>query len=29
MSEGDQFKGEINETTLYDPTDRQRHAAVA
>jgi 2-methyl-3-hydroxypyridine 5-carboxylic acid dioxygenase len=29
MAYGDQFKGEVNETTLYDPTDRHRHDVVA
>ncbi|HEU0256548.1 MAG TPA: NAD(P)/FAD-dependent oxidoreductase [Microbacteriaceae bacterium] len=28
MSKGNQFTGEVNETTLYDPTDPHRHDAV-
>ena len=28
MSQGNQFTGEINETTLYDPTDPHRHDAA-
>jgi 2-methyl-3-hydroxypyridine 5-carboxylic acid dioxygenase len=29
MAWGDQFTGDVNETTLYDPTDRHRHDVVA
>ena len=29
MAYGGQFTGDVNETTLYDPTDRHRHDAVA
>jgi 2-methyl-3-hydroxypyridine 5-carboxylic acid dioxygenase len=29
MAQGNQFQGEMNETTLYDPTDRHRHDVVA
>ena len=28
MSKGNQFQGDVNETTLYDPTDPKRHAQV-
>jgi 2-methyl-3-hydroxypyridine 5-carboxylic acid dioxygenase len=29
MANGNQFNGDVIETTLYDPTDRHRHDAVA
>jgi 2-methyl-3-hydroxypyridine 5-carboxylic acid dioxygenase len=29
MSQGNQFVGEVNETTLYDPTDPHRHDVAA
>ena len=29
MAKGNQFQGEINETTLYDPTNPHRHDGVS
>ena len=29
MANGNQFQGDVNETTLYDPTDPHRHDLVA